>query len=319
MANHSSGDIPPQADRPVGKHSTQMLLFLGTENRRTVWTDRDREIAAALMRSPLTAASLLRYSQTFQRPFTSNRLLRRRLQRLRDAGWVRCWPYASTSSASALYYKLTPTGYRMLNGPAAPMPRRSFFQPVSMALQQHTQYLADFIVATTVAAPHSHLSIADFYAENTLRLSLDGEQAKPDCAFRLETQDLSSFNYLVELDNSNEPLLSGKDRDSLARKVQFYDRYQDAIPARMRVLFLFSGSEARMHRFLGVVREITGHRERRLVLAAMLSDYLAAANQLSASVFYDRFGKRQALIPSKVAPRQRQFISKKVDQMLLVC
>lgn len=285
----------------------------------TVWTERDREIATALSRSPLTAVGLLQYSRTFRQPFTNDRLLRRRLQRLRDAGWVRCWPYASTSLASANYYKLTPTGYRMLNGPAAPLPRRSFFNPVSMALQQHTQHLADFVVATTVAAHRSRVSLADFYAENTLRLSLDGENARPDCAFRLETQAQSSFNYLVELDNSNEPVFSNKERDSLARKVRFYDRYQDAIPARMRVLFLFTGSEARMQRFLGVVRQITEHRDRRLVLAALLSDYLAVADQLSAPVFYDRFQWPQALMPSKIAPRQRRFVPEKVDQMLLTC
>ena len=284
----------------------------------TVWTGRDREIAAALSRSPFTTASLLRYSQTFRQPFTNDRLLRRRLQRLRDAGWVRCWPYASTSPASPNYYKLTPAGYRMLNGPAAPLPRRSFFNPVSMALQQHTQHLADFIVATTVAAHRAHVSLADFYAENTLQLSLDGETARPDCAFRLETQDQSSFNYLVEVDNSSEPVFSNKERDSLARKARFYDRYQDAAEARMRVLFVFTGSEPRMHRFLDVVRQITEHRDRRLILAALLSDHLAA-DQLSAPVFYDRFGQRHSLIPSKIAPRQRRFVPKKVDQMLVTC
>ncbi len=284
----------------------------------TVWTDRDRDIAAALSRTPLTAAGLLQYSQTFRQPFTNDRLLRRRLQRLRDAGWVRCWPYASTSPASANYYKLTPAGYRMFNGPAAPLPRRSFFNPVSMALQQHTQHLANFIVATTVAAHRAHVSLADFYGENTLKLSLDGENARPDCAFRLETQDQSSFNYLIELDNSNEPVFSNKQRDSLARKVRFYDRYQDATPARMRVLFLFTGSETRMNRFLGVVRQITEHRDRRLILASSLSDYLVA-DQLSATVFSDRFGQRHSLIPSKIVPRQRRFVPERVDQMLVTC
>lgn len=292
---------------------------MANRSSHTVWTDRDRHIATALGRSPLTAAALLRYSQTFRQPFTNDRLLRRRLQRLRDAGWVRCWPYASTSRASANYYKLTPAGYRMLNGPSVPLPRRSFFHPVSMALQQHTQHLADFIVATTVAAHRSRVTLADFYAENTLRLSLDGENARPDCAFRLQTEAQSSFNYLVELDNSNEPVFSNKERDSLARKVRFYDRYQDAIPARMRVLFLFTGNETRMHRFLGVVRQITGHRDRRLILAALLSDYLAAANQLSAPTFFDRFQQPHSLVPSKIVPRQRQSVPKRVDQMVLTC
>ncbi len=285
----------------------------------TVWTNRDRHIAAALMRSPLTAAGLLRYSQTFRQPFTNDRLLRRRLQRLGDAGWVRCWPYASTSAASANYYKLTPAGYRMHNGPTSPLPRRSFFYPVSMSRQQHTQHLADFIVDTTVAAHRAEVSIADFYAENTLRLSLGGELALPDCSFRLETADQSSLNYLVELDNSNEPVFSNKERDSLARKVRFYDRYQDTISARMRVLFLFTGGEDRMQRFLGVVRQITGHRDRRLVLAALLSDYLAADDPLSTPVFSDRFGQCHSLIPSAIVPRQKQFLSKEVDQMALAC
>jgi hypothetical protein len=285
----------------------------------TVWTNRDREIAAALMRTPLTTAGLLQYSQTFQRPFTNDRLLRRRLQRLRDAGWVRCWPYASTSPAAANYCKLTPAGYRMLNGPAAPMPRRSFFNPVSMALQQHTQHLADFIVATTVAAHRSQVTLADFYGENLLRLQVGGEKLKPDCAFRLETAQNSSFNYLVELDNGNEPVFSNKERDSLARKVRFYDRYQDAFSARMRVLFLFTGSTTRMHRFLGVVRHLNEHRDRRLVLAASLSDYLAANDHLFAPLFYDRFQQSQSLIPTKTAPRQKPCHVRLVDHSHLTC
>ena len=39
----------------------------------------------------------------------------------------------------------------MLNGPHAALPSRTFFQPVLMALQEHTRRLADSIVQTTAA------------------------------------------------------------------------------------------------------------------------------------------------------------------------
>jgi len=107
------------------------------------------------------------------------------MQALATAGWVRCWHYASTSRGAVNYYKLTPDGYRLLNGPKSALPSKRFFQPVSLALQQHTRSLADFIVHTAVSARIAGVSFTDFYRENDLHLHIGDEQLLPDCAFQL--------------------------------------------------------------------------------------------------------------------------------------
>ncbi|MCA9249123.1 MAG: hypothetical protein KDA42_18500 [Planctomycetales bacterium] len=116
------------------------------------FTLRDRDILAALARTPLTATQLLEMSQTFVEPFTQERLVRRRLQALTAAGWAATFRYFTTEAGVLNYYKVAPAGYRLLNGEDAILPKRSFFNPVSPSLQQHTRDLADFIVHTQVHA-----------------------------------------------------------------------------------------------------------------------------------------------------------------------
>ena len=86
---------------------------------------------------------------------------------------MRCWHYASTSRGAVNYYKLTPDGYRLLNGPKSELPSKRFFQPVSLALQQHTRSLADFIVHTAVSARMAGVAFTDFYRENDLHCATD--------------------------------------------------------------------------------------------------------------------------------------------------
>ena len=282
----------------------------------TIWTARDHQIAGALLRSPMTAGQLLACSQTFTEPFASNRVIRRRLQRLCDGGWVRCWQYASTSPGVHNYYKLTIAGYRMLNGPTVSLPGRSFFRPVSPALQQHTQRLADFIVATTIAVYQSHYRISDFYAENSLRISFGGQQVKPDCAFTVIDAHNQSFNYLVELDNGTEPVCSTKERDSLSRKVRFYDRYQDAVDHRFRVLMFFSEASSRLFHFLQIARGLVRNKQRRLFFAVALSPYLMSLDPLHLPLFRDHNGKPTAMIPSMSHAVPASTGSKCLDQVL---
>jgi len=93
-----------------------------------------------------------------------------------------------------------------LNGPHAVLLNRAFFQPVSMALQEHTRGLADFIVQTTAAAQECGYTLRNFHRENELRLTIDNEQMIPDCAFQLASDGRDAFNYLVEIDKSTEPV-----------------------------------------------------------------------------------------------------------------
>ena len=87
-------------------------------------TPRDRDLFVALERSPLTVRQLLKVSTTFVYPFTSERRVQERLQRLCAAGRLRRWFYATAGRGALSYYTLTPEGYRLLHGPEVRPPSR---------------------------------------------------------------------------------------------------------------------------------------------------------------------------------------------------
>src|SRR5881409_3177341 len=119
-----------------------------TQALRSV-TSRDFEILAALDRCPLTAAQLLKLSETFPLPFTTERRVRERLQILCDCGRVRRSQYYATAGRGAQnYYRLTSVGYRLLNGDDAKPPTKRYFSDIGVANHHHTRSLADFIVHT---------------------------------------------------------------------------------------------------------------------------------------------------------------------------
>src|SRR5438270_12286257 len=109
-------------------------------------TPRDRDLFEALDRCPLTVRQLLKVSSTFAYPFTTERRVQERLQRLCAAGRVRRWRYATAGQGALSYYTLTPLGCRLLHGHDAAPSGRGFFGPVGVARQAHTQALAEAIV-----------------------------------------------------------------------------------------------------------------------------------------------------------------------------
>src|SRR5262245_11303929 len=110
-------------------------------------TSRDFEVLAALDRSPLTAGQLLKLSETFTPPFTTERRVRERLQTLCDCGRVRRSQYYATAGRGAQnYYTLTRVGYRLLYGDEATPPTKRYFGKIGVANHHHTRSLADFIV-----------------------------------------------------------------------------------------------------------------------------------------------------------------------------
>lgn len=277
-----------------------------TTKPTVIVNDRDLAVLASLSKTPLDAQQLLRISVSFPQPFTHERLVRRRMQSLTLAGLVATYQYATIGRGAVNYYKLTPLGYQMLNGANAVMPNRTFFQPVSMALQEHTRSLADFIVQTTASAHHTGFALRNFYRENELRLRIDNEQMMPDCAFQLAGVGGEVFNYLVEVDNSTEPIYSTKQRDSLARKILFYDRYQYLIDHRFRVLMLFTTVTARMHTFLDTVSQLARNKSRVLFYAAFLEDYLGSNHPLTGSMFLNHQNRLEAMIPGYDRPTNQR-------------
>ncbi len=264
-------------------------------------TDRDVEILLALDRCPLTVLQLLKLSRTFPgMPFTSPRSVQDRLQKLRIAGWVRRWPYATASrGGSPDYYKTTLLGFRVLYGTNALPPTKRHFAEVSVAHHHHTHGLAEFLVHTVTAAHRHKVRIVHFYRENTLRLRIDEGTLWPDAAFELHTPDGRQFNFLVELDNGTERVRSDKDTESWQRKVHLYNLFQDrSYPHRFRVLVVTTRCAGRLRSILSLAsHHAVRNPHRSLFYAVHLDDYLAEADAIIRPCFQNHHGKPVALIP----------------------
>jgi hypothetical protein len=265
-----------------------------------IYTARDQQIHEALALTPLDTQQLLKFSETFDQPFTSDRKLRERLQQLALAGWIHTYRYATTAAGIANYYRLSQTGYRLLNGPDAPLPKQSAFREVSPALQRHTRHLADVIVRTNVQARRLGLQLVEQHGENQLPLTLGERMQKPDYSFRLATRD-GELTFYDELDEGTEPVSSTRQRESLEARIRFHEDYQNATGERYRVRMFFAKASARMVRFLALARQQAA-RQRVIFLAVLLEDYLKHANPLTASLFIDHNNKLQSLVPAS-APR----------------
>lgn len=273
---------------------------------RTVLTERDLEILAALDRSPLTIEQLLKVSRAFPEPFASESRVRGRLQALRQAGWVRRWQYATVSRGGAPdYYKLTLAGYRLLYGPEfEPLTKRAFAE-VGLAHQHHTRSLADFIVHTVVCSHARGLPVVDFCRENTLQLKIGEEYLFPDCAFRIRLPD-QQFNFVVELDNGTERVRSQKDTDSWERKIRLYEAYQDQAASRFRLLIVSTRSRARAEYIRHTAASLTRHPDRRLFLSVHLDDYIAETDAVCRPCFTDHRGIAAAMIAIPQLPLATQ-------------
>jgi len=226
-------------------------------------------------------------------PFTSLRSAQDRLQKLRDAGWVRRWPYATASrGGSPDYYKTTLLGFHLVYGESAVPPTKRHFAEVSIANHHHTHSLAEFIVHTSVAVKRQGIAMKNFRQENSLRLQVGQQSLFPDCAFELHVQDGQKFNFLVELDNGTERVRSEKDIDSWQRKVCLYEELQDrSQPHRFRVLVLTTRCRDRMEHILAVASQHAHNPRRSLLYATHLDDYLLQADPIANPCFRDHRGR----------------------------
>jgi hypothetical protein len=261
-----------------------------------IYTARDQQIHEALALTPLDTQQLLKTSQTFDQPFMNDRTLRERMQEHAAAGWVQTFTYATTTSGKLNYYKLSPQGFRMLNGPDTPLPKASAFREVSPALQRHTRHLADIIVQTNVHARWLGLRILEQHGENQLPLSLGERMQKPDYSFRLATRD-GPLTFYDELDEGTEPIASTKQRESLEARIRFHEDYQNATGERYRVRVLFAKASARMVQFLSLARQ-HAKLQRVIFLAALLEDYLKNSSPLTSPMFVDHFNRLRSIVPN---------------------
>jgi hypothetical protein len=269
-----------------------------------LYTDRDRQIHEALRLVPLDTQQLLRLSETFERPFTSARKVRERMQQHQAAGWTTTYTYATTGPGQLNYYRLTRAGYQLLSGPRAVLPKRSFFAEVSPALQRHTRHLADVIMHTNVAAYRLGVRILDQLGDSQLVLTLGERSQKPDYSFRLATRD-GIYTYYDELDESTEPVASTRQRESLEAKIRFHEDYQNATGQRYRVRMIFARASVRMYQFLKLARQ-NATRQRAIFYAVLLDDYLKSPQPLTSPLFLDHFNRLRPLLPASASREQMQ-------------
>jgi hypothetical protein len=269
-----------------------------TASVRTVLTPRDIDVLAWLARTPLTNDQLLRLSTTFAAPFRSDSRVRGRLLRMRAAGWVRRYRYATSERGTpADYYKLTLAGYRILQGESAESPTKRFFDELKLGRHHHAKSLADVLVHTATSAHQSVIRMSDIHPENTLRLEIGSERLYPDGAFSLTTSSGRGFNFCLELDCGTEALRSTKDRDSIERKIRFYDRYQDTASERFRVLFVVTRSEDRLAHILETAGKVVRNTRRSLCYGVLLEDSLRCPEALTSPCFRGQRVEPVALIP----------------------
>jgi hypothetical protein len=252
---------------------------------------------------------LLEESVTFDEPYTNLNFLRRNLQKYTDARWIRCFQYATTSRGTLNYYKLTRDGFRLLHqDDGTPEPTASYFAEIPVSRQEHSRALADVIVCAIVAGHRSGIRLTHFCPENQLTLSVDEQTLKPDFQMTLEAPTGQLFKFLVELDNSTEPLeATDPKRESIQRKLVFYERFQEhwlhrwrqrgreGFPPRFRVL-LFTRSTQRVRDMLAVARTVSRWRNRRLCYAVTIEEFLAESDAVRAPIFLDHFGCWQGLM-----------------------
>jgi len=285
-----------------------------------------------LSRTPVTTDNLLAASVTFpDLPFRDQRRARERLQTLAVAGLVRAWSLGQTRGGLKNYYKLTPEGYRVLLGPEATLPHKSYFGPVQPSRLEHTLRLADVIVHTQVAAQRHRIAVTKFFRENELTLKAGPHEQVPDCSFQLAA-DGRFYNVLFEIDQSTESVDSPA-ATSIKNKILGYEAYQDAVWQQwrsggrrgprpyFRVAFL-TRSIDRAYHILALAGRLARNADRHLCLAATQDAYLAQVDALQQPLWLNHHGRWQALVnshPTARFTRESVRLPLIVESMLTLC
>ena len=269
--------------------------------RRCQLTPRDVAVFEAIDRHPFTTDQLYRLSATFTEPFTQGRLLRRRLQQLREARLLQSWPLATVGRGGAPHYwKLARAGYQWLQGDEAALPSRRFFEEIAPGHHHHTRCLGDFLVQTFVAAHRRGIVVRHFARENSVTLEAGGFIVVPDCAFQLHTPDGRSFHFCVELDNGTERVRSRLDVESIERKLRGYDAHQSQFaaldPQRYLVLFVTTRSRDRLTHILDLAGRVMRNPQRTVFVGVALNEYLNSDDPCGAALLTDHRGLQRSLV-----------------------
>ncbi|EMI16462.1 hypothetical protein RMSM_06620 [Rhodopirellula maiorica SM1] len=269
----------------------------------TALTARDLEILTSLDRIPMTPRQLQVVSESFRQPFSDEALVRRRLGRLKDAGFLQAFPYSLVSEGRApKYWKLTRAGYRIIYGSDASLPGRRYFSEVSAGHHVHAHSLASMVAHLEASAARHNIEMDQYARENSIKFHSGQSHVSPDGAFRLlhRYESARPYSFVIEMDNGSERVRSNKDIESIQRKVQTYDhhqsRYKRDDPARYLVLFVTTRSERRLEHVLSTCSSLIRNPDRTLFLGATL-EALLAVDPFSEPVLQSNNGLRRTLVP----------------------
>ncbi len=282
-----------------------------TKRLQTKIGPRDIELFTALDRCPLTTSQLCQLSQTFPNPFADEGNLRRRLRALKQADYVRSWPYATANDGrSPHYFKLTRTGYRLLYGHDVALPKRRYFEAISPGHHHHTHCLADELVHTLVTGHRQEIELRHYARENSVKLEAGDFTLFPDAAFQLVAPDGRTFNFVVELDNGTERVRSRQDVESIERKLRGYDAHQsqyDALhPSRYLVLFVTTRSQVRLQHMLDLAGMVMSNPQRTVFVGVDMQTFLATIDPFREAVLIDHRGLKRTLVPISRKPHSPQ-------------
>ena len=251
-------------------------------------THRDEQTLLALQKLPLTSQQLFELSETFSNSFPSERVLRRRMQRLGEEGMVRRFYYAfPTNGRSPAYWRLTRASFRLLNGMTGqdPLPRRSFFSPMGVSLHFHTHSVAQVVVRLLVDAHRNGIEVEDLEIENGLEIG-DGEKIVPDVTLTLRCSEGKQYLFFLELDTGSERVRTlQKLPSSIQKKLEFYERYRRMNRKAFRVLFVTTSSKQRALNILRFGAGLTNNYSAQSIYASFLPDLLSSNDSVTDHAF----------------------------------
>ncbi|MEM7474701.1 MAG: replication-relaxation family protein [Planctomycetota bacterium] len=266
-------------------------------------THRDEQTLLALLKLPLTSQQVFSLSRTFTDPFPSERVTRRRLQRLAEERMIRRFYFAfPRSGRNPAYWRLTRRSYHLIGSLTGelPLPKRSLFAAIGVSLHFHAYSVSQAVVKILIDAQRNGIEIEDLKVETAIDLGGE-EQLVPDATVELCCSERRLYRFHLEIDTASERVATRQRLpSSIQKKLESYERYRRIAREPFRVLFLTTSSKRRAINILQFAATLTGNFSARTIYATYLPEVLACPDAVTADVFLNH-----KLGPQKLARKPR--------------
>ncbi|MEL7496556.1 MAG: replication-relaxation family protein [Planctomycetota bacterium] len=250
-------------------------------------THRDEQTLLALLKLPLTSQQLFRLSSTFSQSFPSERVTRRRLQRLTEEGMLRRFYFAFPSNGrNPAYWRLTRKSYHLLGEIMGelPSPKRSLFSTIGVSLHFHTHRVSEVVVKLLVDAHQAGIETEDVQIESAIG-SVETEMIVPDATLTLQCEG-RRFRFYIELDTASERIATlQRIPSSIQKKLELYERHRRSSRSQFRVLFVTTSSKRRAMNILRFGAGLTNNFSAQSIYAAFCDDLLQPGNAVTIKRF----------------------------------